>query len=139
MQNPPAQNSWIEDACSMGVLITDEDVGLELHVAMRFLIVVIVIMRPRMVSMLIKNIDMTFHAIESDRSYVRYVALNKRFGKSVSIVACAWVDTSVRLASCLMMIYQRSSIIAMDVAYAGLAGGRTSSIAINVDAATLCS
>lgn len=32
-----------------GVLITDEDVGLELHVAMRFLIVVIVIMRPRLV------------------------------------------------------------------------------------------
>jgi hypothetical protein len=93
----------------------------------------------RMVSMLIKSIDMTFHAIESDRSYVRYVALNKRFSKSVSIVACAWVDTSVRLASCLMMIYQRSSIIAMDVAYAGLAGGRTSSIAINADAATLCS
>jgi hypothetical protein len=119
-QNQPAQNSWIEDACSIAVLITDEDVGLMLHVAMRFLIVIIVIMRPRVVSMLIKNIDMTFHAIKSDRSYVRYAPLNKRFGKSVSIVACAWVDTSVRLASCLMMIYQRSSIIAMDVAYAGI-------------------
>ncbi|KAG5562658.1 hypothetical protein RHGRI_005398 [Rhododendron griersonianum] len=53
------------------------------------------------------------------------------FGKSVSVVACVWEDTSVRLASCLMTIYQRSSIIAMDVAYAGLAGGRISSIAIN--------
>ncbi|KAG5562655.1 hypothetical protein RHGRI_005398 [Rhododendron griersonianum] len=203
------------------VLITDEDVGLELHVAMRFLIVVIVIMRPRLVysdcilkflsfiSLLflvaVKIIDydlphdiMTedflafilsrtlsafiahkvddslmvlvdscslvdqlvsvLNGINVDQkhrhdiprhlvqqvalvhftdcftfflSYVHYVALNKRFGKSVSVVACVWEDTSVRLASCLMTIYQRSSIIAMDVAYAGLAGGRISSIAIN--------
>ena len=33
----------------MGVLITDEDAALELHVAMRFLIVVIVITRQRFV------------------------------------------------------------------------------------------
>ncbi|XP_028107966.1 probable E3 ubiquitin-protein ligase RZFP34 isoform X2 [Camellia sinensis] len=46
MQKPAAaQNCWIKDACSMGVLITDEDAALELHVAMRFLIVVIVITR----------------------------------------------------------------------------------------------
>ncbi|KAG5562656.1 hypothetical protein RHGRI_005398 [Rhododendron griersonianum] len=189
------------------VLITDEDVGLELHVAMRFLIVVIVIMRPRLVysdcilkflsfiSLLflvaVKIIDYDLphdimtedflafilsrtlsafiaHKVDdslmvlvdscslvdqlasltiavgghlgmltylifvfAEWSYVHYVALNKRFGKSVSVVACVWEDTSVRLASCLMTIYQRSSIIAMDVAYAGLAGGRISSIAIN--------
>ncbi|KAE9452270.1 hypothetical protein C3L33_15830, partial [Rhododendron williamsianum] len=193
-----------------GVLITDEDVGLELHVAMRFLIVVIVIMRPRLVysdcilkflsfiSLLflvaVKIIDydlphdiMTedFLAFILSRTLSAFIAhkvddslmvlvdscslltnlnginVDQKhrhdiprhlvqqvicslcgteqevshdlvwFGKSVSVVACVWEDTSVRLASCLMTIYQRSSIIAMDVAYAGLAGGRISSIAIN--------
>ncbi|GFY88853.1 CHY-type/CTCHY-type/RING-type zinc finger protein [Actinidia rufa] len=55
--------------------------------------------------MLIKSMDMTFHAIKSNRLYVRSVALNKR--------------------------HRRDNTIAMAVVYAELVGGRISSIAIN--------
>lgn len=79
---------------------------------------------------------MTFHVIKSNRSYVRFVALNKRFGKLVSIVVCAWEDISARLASFLMMIRRRNNTIAMAVVYAELVGWRISSIAIDADAAT---
>ncbi|KAL7260835.1 hypothetical protein ACSBR1_006492 [Camellia fascicularis] len=71
--------------------------------------------RQRIISMLIKSIDMIFHAIESNRSYVLFVTLKKRFSNFVLTVVCVWEVTSVRLASCLTMTRPRNNIIAMIV------------------------
>ncbi|KAH9760990.1 CHY-type/CTCHY-type/RING-type zinc finger protein [Citrus sinensis] len=58
--------------------------------------------------------------------------VSSRFSKFVLIVVYAWVNTSARVASCLMMIHPRSNIIVMDVEYAGLVDVIISSIATSV-------
>ncbi|KAH7546032.1 hypothetical protein FEM48_Zijuj01G0157700 [Ziziphus jujuba var. spinosa] len=73
------------------------------------------------ISMLIRSLDMTYHAIKFDR-----------FSKFVLTVIYAWENTFVRLASYLMMIYLRNNIIAVAVAFAGLEGMRISSTATSV-------
>ncbi|XP_048328039.1 uncharacterized protein LOC107425190 [Ziziphus jujuba] len=75
----------------------------------------------RTISMLIRSLDMTYHAIKFDR-----------FSKFVLTVIYAWENTFVRLASYLMMIYLRNNIIAVAVAFAGLEGMRISSTATSV-------
>ncbi|CAK9166607.1 unnamed protein product [Ilex paraguariensis] len=132
LQKPSALNCWIEDTCSMGVLIINADARLEHRVAMKFLTVVTVITRLRIPSTSSRNLDMISRAIRFNRSYAHCVALSKRFGKFASTVVYVWADISVELASYLMMIHLRSSIIAMAVASAGLVARRIFFIATDV-------
>lgn len=123
----------------MDVHIIEDGVVFELHVAMRFLIVDIAIMSQRTPLMSKGWTDMTFHVMRCNRSYVHSVVQNRTLSKFVSTVVCAWENTSARIASCLMMIYQKSSITAVDVEFAELVEGRIFSIALNAAAVTLFS
>lgn len=129
-------NHQRRDLCNTAVHIIAGVAASELLVVMRFSIVAIAIMKQRIILVSIRSIDMTFHGIKSDRSYVHFVGLSKRSSKSVLTVVYAWENTSVRLASYLTMTHLRCSIIAMAVAFAGLEGARTSSTATSVVAAT---
>ncbi|KAG6409624.1 hypothetical protein SASPL_127665 [Salvia splendens] len=66
------------------------------------------------------------------QSYAHFVTLNRRLNKFAEIVGCAWEDTIVELASCMMMIYRKTSIIVMAVVFAGSEAPIISFIAINV-------
>ncbi|KAJ4837969.1 hypothetical protein Tsubulata_031782 [Turnera subulata] len=63
----------------------------------------------------------TLAIIWINTQYYLFTAMN-RFNNFVSAVVYAWGNTSVRLASCLMMIYLRSNIIVMVVGSAELEG-----------------
>lgn len=129
-------NHWTEESRNMDVHIIAGDVASGLLVAMRFLIVAIAIMTQRIILMSTGGIDMTCHAVKSQRLYAHFVALSKRFSKFVLTVVFAWGNTSAIRASYLMMIYLRDNFIAMAVAFAGLEGVKTFSTATSVVAAT---
>lgn len=102
----------------MAVHIIAEGAALELHAAMKYSIAGIVIMTRRTVLTLKGTTDMIFLASKYNRLYVHSVAQSKRSNKSVLAVVYAWGNSSVIRASCLMMIRQRNSIIAMAVVFA---------------------
>ncbi|KAK2996982.1 hypothetical protein RJ639_025356 [Escallonia herrerae] len=70
-------------------------------------------------STLTRNLDMMFRGIRLNRSFVHSVALNKRFDKFVLTAVYVWEDTSVEVATYMMMIHLRNSITVMGAASAG--------------------
>ncbi|KAF9598825.1 hypothetical protein IFM89_031493 [Coptis chinensis] len=117
----------------MDVHITNEGAKLEHRAAMRFLTVVIVIMRQRTIKTLKGSLDMIFHAMKFNMSFVHFVALNKsRSGKFASTAVFVWVNTSAKLANSMMTIHKEVNTTATAVGFAELEGVRIFSIATSV-------
>lgn len=117
----------------MGVHIIEEDVRSEHLVAMRFFIADIAIMNLRIPRNLVLLSSMTFHAMKLKRSSAPYVTQNKMYNSIASIVESVWGSTSVVNVNSLMMMFLKTNITVLNVAYAEPEARRTSFIATNVD------
>ncbi|GJM84708.1 hypothetical protein PR202_ga00402 [Eleusine coracana subsp. coracana] len=62
-------------------------------------------------------------ATRSTRSFAPSATRNRMCSRIALTVGPAWANTSVKYATSLMMMFQRSNTIVMDVAYAGKTGG----------------
>ncbi|XP_040946341.1 uncharacterized protein [Gossypium hirsutum] len=103
----------------MGVHIIEEGVRSEHLVAMRFFIADIAIMNLRIPRNLVLLSNMTFHAMKLKRSFAPYVTQNKMYNSIASIVESVWGSTSVVNVNSLMMMFLKTNITVLNVAYAG--------------------
>lgn len=115
----------------MGASIIGEDVKLEPPAAMRSMIAVIVITKPR-ACCAIFMIVMSWSDKKLRRLFVLFVTQSSLFLMFVPIVASEWENIFVKSASSTMMILGKDSSIAMTAESAELVVGKTFSTARNV-------